>query len=106
MIPMTRLVAALLMLLALAGCSSTPPKAAAARAAAHTCADLDLPGQTWGHILVDATRAAQLDDRWEGLYQALSDLRDIQTHPRSPEVVRDISARVTRECRRATTAAG
>ena len=74
MMPMTRLVAALLTALALAGCSSMPPKAAAVRAAAHTCADLDLPGQTWGHILVDATRAAQLDDRWEGLYQALSDL--------------------------------
>jgi hypothetical protein len=106
MMPMTRLVAALLTALALAGCSSAPPKAAAVRAAAHTCADLNLPGQTWGHILVDATRAAELDDRWDDLYRALSDLRDIQMHPQSPSVVRDVSRRVDRECRRARTAAG
>jgi len=105
MMPMTRLVAALLTALALAGCSSTPPRAAAVRAAVHTCADLDLPGQTWGHILVDATRAAELDDRWDRLYQALSDLRDSQMQAQAPSVVRDIGRRITRECRRARTAA-
>jgi hypothetical protein len=104
MMLMTRLVATLVAVLALAGCTSTPPARAGARAAAHVCTDLRMPGVTWGHLLVGATRAAQLDDKWDGLYQAVSDLRDTSLGAADASVVRGVNRRITRECARARAA--
>jgi len=104
MMLMTRLVAATLLgVLALAGCNSTPPATAGARAAAHVCTDLRMPGVTWGHLLAGATQAAQLDEKWDGLYDAMSDLRDTSLGA-TGAVVRDVNRRIARECARARAA--